>query len=75
MSVLAEISIKIDETTTRHFTLSINDKTKNGRNISIFLPETKEDREKEKDRVFVGGGRVFWTDGNVTVAETENSTK
>jgi hypothetical protein len=58
-------------------TVSINDEVKtfegkNGtvvQNVSAFVSQSKEERDSKKDKFYVGNGRVFWTDGNISVAE------
>lgn len=51
-------------------TISISDETnKYGQNVSSWVSQTKEQREAKKERYFVGNGKVFWTDGNIQVAE------
>jgi hypothetical protein len=52
------------------FTSSTNDDTDNyGNNIIITEPQTKEERDAKKERDFLGNGKVFWTDGKITVAK------
>jgi hypothetical protein len=51
-------------------TVSMNDETNQyGQNVSAFVSQTKEQREAKKDKYYVGNGKVFWTDGKITVAE------
>lgn len=51
-------------------TISQNDETnKYGQNVTGFVSQTKEQREQKKDKFFVGNGKTFWTDGNITIAE------
>ena len=46
-------------------TISVNDEPdKYGNNVSLWNGQTKEEREAKKDRLFLGNGRVIWTDGN-----------
>ena len=52
------------------FTLSVDDKTNDwGQNVSMFIPQTEEERTAGKKREFLGNGKVFWTSGTVTVAD------
>lgn len=61
-------------------TISINDEVKtfegkNGtivQNVSAFVSQSKEERDSKKEKFYVGNGRVFWTDGNICVAEQES---
>jgi hypothetical protein len=85
MSALATISIdlsKIDKTKIVHgknggqyynITININDSTDQyGKNVQVSEPQSKEEREQKKPKNFLGGGKVFWTDGKVNVAEKNN---
>ena len=52
------------------YTLSINDDTNEyGQNISYVEEQTKEAKRAKVKRVYIGNGKVFWTDGNINVAE------
>ena len=51
-------------------TVSTNDDTNQwGQNVSSYVSQSKEQREAKKDKFYVGNGKVFWTDGKITVAE------
>lgn len=51
-------------------TLSISDETNQyGQNVTGFVSQTKEQREQQKPRFYVGNGKVFWTDGVIQKAE------
>jgi hypothetical protein len=51
-------------------TISISNEQNNyGQNLSVFVSQSKEDRESGKKKYYVGNGKVFWTDGTVKVAE------
>lgn len=53
-----------------NITISINDDTNQyGQNASASLSQTKEQREAKEAKVYVGNGRVVWTDGTVNVAD------
>ena len=55
-----------------NFMISVNDDTNQyGQNVSVFDNQTKEEREAKKDKVYLGNGRVVWTDGSCCVAEKE----
>ena len=70
MSALGTIRIKTNDGVYKNYTLSISDKTNEyGQNISMFEEQTKEQREAGEPRKYVGNGKVFWTDGSVSVAE------
>lgn len=45
-----------------------------GNNVAFAVAQTQEEREDENvKRVYVGNGKVSWTDGNIAVAEREES--
>lgn len=70
MSALGQISLKQADGSYKNLTISISDSTNPyGQNISIYEEQTKEEREAKKPRTYVGNGKIFWTDGNVSVAE------
>jgi hypothetical protein len=54
-----------------NFTVSVNDDTRYGNNVSITDSQTKEEREAKKPKEYLGNGKVVWTDGNIVVAERE----
>jgi len=69
------ISVKIDVTkidksklfkgakgTYCDLTFSVNDTKDNyGNDCSIYLAQSKEEREKKQPKVFIGNGKTFWT--------------
>jgi hypothetical protein len=51
-------------------TISMSNEQNNyGQNLSVFVSQSKEDRDAKKPKYYVGNGKVFWTDGTVKVAE------
>lgn len=53
-----------------NITISINDDTNQyGQNASASLSQTKEQRDAKEAKVYVGNGKVVWTDGNVKTAD------
>ena len=55
-------------------TISISDKGNNyGQNVSAYVSQSKEDRERKKHKFFVGNGNTFWTDGKISVVKREQS--
>jgi hypothetical protein len=54
-----------------NFTISVNDDTKYGNNVSLSDSQTKEEREAGKPRDYLGNGKVIWTNGSITKAESE----
>ena len=54
-----------------NLTVSVQDETNQyGQNVSAYHEQTKEEREAKANRDYLGNGKVFWTDGNVTKAIT-----
>lgn len=50
-------------------TISIGEESNNyGQNLSAYVAQTKEQREAKKEKYYVGNGKVFWTDGKITIA-------
>jgi len=50
--------------------ISISDTTDNyGNNVSTYVSQNKEDRAAKKKKFYIGNGKVFWTDGKVSIPE------
>lgn len=54
-----------------NFTISVNDDSKYGNNVSLSDMQTKEEREAGKPKDYLGNGKVVWTNGSITKAEAE----
>lgn len=54
-----------------NFTISVNDESKYGNNVSLTDSQTKEEREAGKPKDYLGNGKVIWTNGSITKAELE----
>jgi hypothetical protein len=60
-----------------NLTISINDDTRYGNNVSITDARTKEERDAEKQNLYLGNGKVVWikdaqgTSGTISLAERE----
>ena len=52
-------------------TLSVNDDTVFGNNVSMFDSQTKEQRDAKEAKKYLGNGKVVWTDGSIKLAEKE----
>jgi hypothetical protein len=73
MSAILNFSMKQEDGTYKYYTASINDEQdKYGNNVAISLQQTKEQREAKEKRVYVGNGKVAWTDGKIEVAKKED---
>jgi hypothetical protein len=65
-----EKMIKGKKGTYINLSLNVNDQTNQyGKNASVIVSQSREEREAKQDRIYVGNGRVIWTDGNITTAE------
>ena len=85
MSLLISTSIRVDKLPKEkfvkgkdgavyyNFTISVNDQTRFGNNASIAMSQSKEQREAGEPKVYLGNGRVVYTEGAVTVAEREDA--
>ena len=70
MAVMLNIGIKDANGQWKNYTVAINDETNEwGKNVSVWEAQTQEERDANKQKVFCGNGKVFWTDGTVKVAE------
>ncbi len=73
MSVLGTIGIKGRDGNYKNYTISISDFTNDyGQNISMYEEQSEEERNAKAPKKYIGNGKVFWTDGKVSVA-TSNS--
>jgi hypothetical protein len=57
-----------------NITVNVNDTTDQfGNNVQVTNPQTKEQREAKEQRVFLGNGKVNWTNGTTVVAEKKQA--
>jgi hypothetical protein len=67
--------VKVCETKNENgfkFTASIGDTSNQyGQNVSFFAEQTKEQRDAKTSKYYFGNGKVFWTDGKVTLGTKE----
>ena len=54
-----------------NLTMSVNDDSRYGNNTSVYIAQSKEERDAKAKRDYLGNGRVIWTDGNIILAENE----
>jgi hypothetical protein len=74
MSSLIKIGIKDKNGNYVNYMVSIQSEVdKYGNNVSMYLEQTKEEREAKAKRTYVGNGRVIWTDGQIKVAPNPNA--
>ncbi len=56
----------------QNLTLVINDEVDQfGYNAKIFVSQTTEERKAKTPKIYVGNGKVVWTDGKVDTAKQE----
>jgi len=66
LEVMLDVLKKRDEKGVE-LTVSINDESNQyGQNVSVYVSQSKEEREAKKQKFYVGNGRVFFTDGKIT---------
>ena len=83
MSAIINGSIRVDRLPKEKFikgkdgavyynlTISVNDETRYGNNVAIMDNRTKEERDANVARNYLGNGKVVWTDNNIVVAERD----
>ena len=52
-----------------NLTISLNNETRYGNNVSIQDSQTKEERDAKVQRNYLGNGKVVWTDNQIQLAE------
>ena len=51
-------------------TISISDTGNDyGQNVSVYVSQTKEQRDAKKPKFYVGNGKTFWTDGKIVIPQ------
>jgi len=64
MSALINLGIKGKDGKYKQYTISISDQPNEyGQNVSMYLAQTKEQRDAKEKRVYLANGNVIWTDG------------
>lgn len=57
-------------------TISLSDQTNNyGQNVSVYVAQTKEQREAKTPLFYVANGRTFWSKGETPVPQREQPTQ
>lgn len=66
MGSIINFSIKQQDGTYKNYTAMVNDKPNQyNKNVEITEQQTKEQRENNEKKVFVGSGNVVWTNGKI----------
>jgi hypothetical protein len=56
------------------FTIAVNDEANAyNQNVSLYLSQTKEQREAKESKSYFGNGAVVWTDNKVTLAPKKDA--
>ena len=57
-------------------TVSLSDQTNNyGQNVSVYVAQTKEQRDAKTPLFYVGNGKTFWSKGETPVPQREQPTQ
>ena len=56
-----------------NLTISLNNETRYGNNVAISDSLTQEEREAKKPKLFLGNGKVVWTDNQIKLAEKKEA--
>ena len=53
-------------------TISLSDQTNNlGQNVSVYVAQTKEQRDAKTPLFYVGNGKTFWSKGETPIPQRE----
>lgn len=52
-------------------TISVNDESRYGKNVSITIQQDQDERANKSPKHYLGNGSVVWTDGTVVKGEKE----
>jgi hypothetical protein len=53
-------------------TISVNDESRYGKNVSVYIQQSKEEREAKSERHYIANGSVIWTDGSIVKGQRED---
>jgi len=56
-------------------TISINDESRYGKNVSITIAQDETERANKAPKHYLGNGSVIWTDGKIVKGERDNDSK
>jgi len=54
-----------------NLTMSVNDETRYGNNVGVYVSQTQEEREAKKKKEYLSNGKVVWNNGTIVNAEKE----
>ncbi|MBC7866228.1 MAG: hypothetical protein H7X88_01730 [Gloeobacteraceae cyanobacterium ES-bin-316] len=59
-----------------NFTMSIGEESNEyGQNVAMFAEQTKEQRDEKQPRYYCGNGKVYWTDGKISLGSKSTMQK
>ena len=85
MSALINFKLRVDKLPKEKFiagkegavyvnlTMAVNDETRYGNNTSVYVAQSKEEREAKKQRQYLGNGKVLWNNGVISNAEKQEA--
>lgn len=74
MGALISVGIKGKDGKYKNYTISISDTPdKYGQNVAMFEAQTPEERNAKAPKTYIGNGKVFWTDGKISVPVKETA--
>lgn len=56
-------------------TISVDDESRYGQNVSIYIDQSEEERNQKAPRHYIANGSVIWTDGSIKKAERKDDEK
>jgi hypothetical protein len=66
MGSIIQFSIKQQDGTYKNYTAMVNDSPNQyNKNVEITETQTKEQRENNEKKIYVGSGNVVWTNGKI----------
>lgn len=54
-------------------TISVNDESRYGKNVSITIAQNQDERAANQPKHYLGNGSVIWTDGKVVKGQKEDN--
>lgn len=69
--ISADKIIKGEKDTYIPITISVDDESRYGQNVSIYIEQSKEEREQKTPRHYIANGSVIWTDGSIVKGQRE----
>lgn len=71
--IAANKIIKGEKDTYIPVTISVDDESRYGQNVSIYIEQSKEEREAKTPRHYIANGSVIWTDGSIVKGQRDDN--